>query len=346
MKAVYMERHGGPEVLTYGEVQEPQVGPSDVRIRVRACALNRLDLYMRAGIRGTTINFDGPHVLGADVSGEIVGMGDSVIGLEIGMRVLVNPRGTCMQCSHCLAGTTEFCSRATMVGSKAFGGYAEYLIVPSTSVHQIPDTLDFVQAASLPTVFMPSWNILVRTAQLKSWETVLVPSASSGVGTAAIQVARNISGATVIASTSTEEKMKKALDIGANYVVNYRDENLGDRIKDLTNGKGVDVVIDHVGTDLWNAVNKSLALGARYGICGVTSGYRAELQMGAMFTRYLTMFGVFMGRPEDLRQIIHYAGIGSLQGIIHATYPLEDARKAHEDMEALNFFGKLVLTVE
>ena len=345
MKAVYLEEHGGPEVLNYGEVEDPTMHPSEVRIRVKACALNRLDLYMRAGLRGTTIDFNGPHVLGTDVSGQIVEVGTDVKNLRKDMRVLVNPRLTCMQCHHCLSGKTEFCPKSSMVGSSKFGGYAEFLVVPSSSVFPIPDHLDFVQAASLPTVFMPSWNILVRTAQLKPWETALVPSASSGVGTAAIQVAKNICGSTVIATTSTKEKISKALNIGADHAINYRDEDLAQRIKEITGGMGVDVVIDHVGTDLWNAVNRSLAIGARYGICGVTSGYRAELQMGAMFTRYLTMFGVFMGRAEDLRQIIFHAGKGDIEGVISNTYPLEDARKAHEDMENLNFFGKLVLTI-
>ena len=345
MKAVYLEQHGGPEVLTYGEVEDQPMGASEVRIKVRACALNRLDLYTRAGLRGTTINFDGPHVLGADVSGEIVEVGSDVKNLSENMRVLVNPRVTCMQCRYCLSGKTEFCTRSSMVGSSKFGGYAEFIVVSASSVIPIPDVLDFVQAASLPTVFMPSWNILVRTAQLQPWEFALVPSASSGVGTAAIQVAKNICGSKVIATTSTDEKASKALDIGADYALNYREDNLAEKIKEITQGAGIDVVIDHVGTDLWNAVNRSLAVGARYGICGVTSGYRAELQMGAMFTRYLTMFGVFMGRPEDLRQIIFHAGEGNIRGIISNTYPLEDARKAHEDMEKLNFFGKLVLTL-
>ena len=346
MKAVYIERHGGPDVLQYGEVDDPKIGSGEVLVEVKACALNRLDLYTRAGLRGTKINFKGPHVLGSDVSGVIIETGNSVVGLEVGMRVLVNPRITCMQCNQCLTDRSELCLNSSMVGSKLQGGYAVRLAVPSTSVFKIPDSLGFAEAASLPTVFMPSWNILVRTAKLKAWETVLVPSASSGVGTAAIQVARNISRATVIATTSTKEKMDKAIDIGAHYVVNYREEDLETRIKEITDGEGVNVVIDHVGTELWNSVNRSLSLGARYGICGVTSGYRAELQMGAMFTRYLTMFGVFMGRPEDLLQTIHHAGKGTIRGIIDSVYSLEEARKAHETMEKLNFFGKLILTTD
>jgi NADPH:quinone reductase-like Zn-dependent oxidoreductase len=233
-----------------------------------------------------------------------------------------------------------------MIGSAIRGGYAEYVVVPATNAFPIPDALTHVQAASLPTVFMPSWNILIRRSQLKPWETALVPSASSGVGTAAIQVAKNIAKSTVIATTSTAGKAEKAAALGSDHVINYKLEDVSERLKEITQGRGVDVVIDHVGTDIWNAANRRLATGARYGICGVTSGYKAELQMGAMFTRHLTMFGVFMGRSEDLEQIIYHAGQGTIKGVVDSEYPLQDVRKAHEDMEGLDFFGKLVITVD
>ena len=187
---------------------------------------------------------------------------------------------------------------------------------------------------------------MIRRSNLKPWETALVPSASSGVGTAAIQVAKNVAKSTVITTTSTPEKANKASALGADHVINYKSEDVSARLKEITGGKGVDVVIDHVGTDIWNAANRRLAKGARYGICGVTSGYKAELQMGAMFTNHLTMFGVFMGRSEDLEQIIYHAGQGNIKGVVDSEYSLEDARKAHEDMEGLDFFGKLVLTVD
>ena len=185
----------------------------------------------------------------------------------------------------------------------------------------------------------------MRRASLKPWETLLIPSASSGVGTAGIQVARNVIGARVIATTSTEEKVRKARELGADEVINYHQEDVAERVKELTGGRGVDVILDHVGTDFWPAATASLAPGGRHGICGVSSGYKVELQMGLMFLKHETVFGVFMGRNEDLRQIIEMAAKGVIKGIIHQTYPLEDTAKAHETMEGLNFFGKLVLTV-
>jgi NADPH:quinone reductase-like Zn-dependent oxidoreductase len=186
---------------------------------------------------------------------------------------------------------------------------------------------------------------LLRRAALKPWETALIVSASSGVGTAAIQVAKKVVGARVIATTSSEEKARRARELGADEVVNYKTEDVAERVKALTGGRGVDVVVDHVGADAWPYATVALAAGGRYGICGVTSGYKVELQMGMMFLRHQTVFGVFMGRNGDLRQIVELAGRGVIKGIVHATYPLQEAHKAHEEMEKLDFFGKLVLTV-
>ncbi len=345
MKAVYITEHGGTDVLTYGQIPEPEVGPNDVKVRVRACALNRLDVYTRQGARGTRIRFDGPHVLGGDVAGDVVEVGSEVRRVGVGERVVVNPRITCSQCRFCLAGEEELCVSAGMLGSTLSGGYAEYVSVPAVNVEPIPDALSYVQAASLPTVFLPCWTILVRKARLEAWETALIPSASSGVGTAGIQVAKNVIGARVITTTSSEEKAQKARELGADEVINYTNEDVAERVREITDGKGVNVVLDHVGADFYPAAIRSLGMGGRYGICGVTSGYRAELQMGLMFLRYHTIFGVFMGRKEDLRQIVEFAGRGIIRGVVHETFPLEDAAGAHEMMEGRNFFGKLVLTV-
>lgn len=345
MKAVYITQHGGTEVLTYGDLPEPAIGPNDVKIRVRACAINRLDLFTRAGVRGTRLRFSGPHILGGDVAGDVVEVGPEVTRVKPGDRVVVDPRLVCGQCQYCVAGQDELCLRPGMLGSTVSGGYAEYVSVPATNTVPLPDSLSYEQAASLPTVFMPCWSILVRRAALKPWETALVLSASSGVGTAAIQVARNVLGARVIATTSTDEKAQKARELGAHEVILYTREDIAERVKQLTGGRGVDVVVDHVGAEFWPAASAALAPGGRYGICGVTTGYKVELQMGLLFLRNQMVFGVFMGRREDLREIVEIAGRGVIRGVIHQTFPLKEAASAHEVMESRNFFGKLVLTV-
>ena len=345
MKAVYITEHGGTEVLTYGDRPEPDPGPNEVKVSVKAAGINRLDLFTRLGVRGTRLPLQEPHVLGGDAAGEVVEVGSEVSNIRASDRVVVNPRLLCGECRYCVAGEDELCVNPGMLGSTVNGSYAEYINVPAANAHVLPDSMSYGEAAALPTVFMPCWSILLRRAALKPWETVLILSASSGVGTAAIQVAKNVVGARVIATTSSDEKARKARELGADEVIDYTSEKVDERVEELTDGRGVDVVVDHVGAEFWPAASASLAPGGRYGICGVTSGYKAELQMGLMFLKNLTVMGVFMGRNSDLRQIVDLAGRGRIRGIIHETFPLEDAARAHETMEGRSFFGKLVLTV-
>ncbi len=345
MKAVYIKDQGKVDVLTYGDLPEPVIGPTEIKVRVRACALNRLDVFTRLGVRGTRRDLTEAQILGSDIAGDVVEVGDMVTSVKEGDRVVLNPRVTCGQCRFCLSGDDEFCPSYGMLGSTVNGGYAEYVKAPGVNACILSDSLAYEEAAALPTVFIPSWAILLRRAKLRPWETVLVLSASSGVGTAAIQVAKHVIGARVIATTSTPEKAQKAKELGADEVILYNNEDVAERVKELTGRRGVDVVVDHVGADFWEQAYASLAPGGRYGICGVTTGYKAQLHMGIMFTKQLTVFGVFMGKKEDLRQIVELAGCGIIKGVVHQTFPLEEARKAHEVMESQNFFGKLILVL-
>jgi NADPH:quinone reductase-like Zn-dependent oxidoreductase len=200
MKAVYIEEHGGPEVLHFGTRPEPEVGPHDVKVRVRAAALNRLDTYVRAGVRGQRRQFPPPIILGGDASGEVVEVGNLVNNLSPGQRVVINPRMSCGVCPHCLAGEDDLCPDSRFLGAHVNGSYAEFVAVPAVNVHPINDNISFEAAAALPTVYLPIWNLLMRKAHLRAWEQVLVLSASAGVGTAAIQVAKDVIGAQVIAT--------------------------------------------------------------------------------------------------------------------------------------------------
>ena len=344
MKAVYIEAHGGPEVLKHGERPDPVIEPDEVKVRVRASALNRLDLYTRAGARGMRKEFPPPLILGGDAAGDIVEVGSQVRGHALGDRVVVNPKTTCGQCSQCLAGEDDLCSSAKMLGSAVDGSYAEYLKVPAINVHTIADHVSYEAAAAVPTVYLPMWNMLIRRARLKPWETVLVLSASAGVGTAAIQVAKRVVGARVIATTSTEEKAAKAMELGADEVIIYTNEDVTKRARELTGGQGVDVVVDHVGAEFFQPAYNALRTGGRYGNCGITTGYRAELHLGQTFTRHLSVFGVYMGTKEDMRQIVETLNRGKIAPAIHQVLPLESAADAHRTMEGRSFFGKLVLT--
>ena len=344
MQAVYIESHGGPEVLTYGERPDPQVGAGEVKLKVKATALNRLDLYTREGGRGLQREFPPPLILGGDCAGEIAEVGAGVNGLKEGDRVVVNPRLSCQQCPACLAGQDDLCRRSQFLGSAIDGSYAEYLSVPAANVHAISDQVTFEQAAALPTTYLPVWNMLVRRLQLKPWQTVLVLSASAGVGTAAIQTAKDVIGARVIATTSTPEKAAKAKELGADEVINYNEEDIRQRVRELTSGAGVDCVVDHVGGDFFAPAFASLRPGGRYGICGATTGLRTELHLGLLFSQQKEVYGVYMGTKEDMREIAEMLNRGVIRPVVDRTFALPDAANAHRTMEATSFFGKLVLT--
>jgi NADPH:quinone reductase-like Zn-dependent oxidoreductase len=344
MKAVYIEAHGGTEVLTLGERPEPAVQPGEVKLRVRATALNRLDLYTREGGRGLQREFPPPLILGGDCAGEIVEVGAGVNGFKAGDRMVVNPRLSCQQCAPCLAGQDDQCRRSQFLGSALDGSYAEYLSIPAANAHLISDNVTYEQAAALPTTYLPVWNMLVRRLQLKPWQTVLVLSASAGVGTAAIQVARDVIGARIIATTSTPEKAAKAKELGADEVINYKEEDIRERVRELTGGAGVDCVVDHVGADFFGPAFASLRTGGRYGICGATTGLRTELHLGLLFSQQKEIYGVYMGTKEDMREIVEMLNRGAVRPVVDRTFPLAEAAAAHQAMEATSFFGKLVLT--
>ena len=344
MQAVYIEAHGGPEVLTYGERPEPQVQADEVKIKVRATALNRLDLYTRDGGRGLEREFPPPLILGGDCAGEIVECGDGVAGLKTGDRVVINPRLSCMQCAPCLAGQDDLCRRSQFLGSAIDGSYAEFISIPASNAHLLSDSVSFEQAAAAPTTYLPMWNMLVRRLQLKPWQTVLVLSASAGVGTAAIQLTKDVIGAKVIATTSSPEKADKALELGADVVINYQEENIRERVREITGGAGVDCVVDHVGADFFAPAFVSLRTGGRYGICGATTGLRTELHLGLLFSQQKEIYGVYMGTKEDMREIVEMLNRGAVRPVVDRTFALSEAAAAHQAMEETSFFGKLILT--
>ena len=334
MKAVYIRRHGDPSVLEYGDVEDPTPSAGQVIVRVRAASINRLDLYTRAGIRGTKQPDDRfPLVLGGDSAGDVVEVGSGVSDLRVGDRVVINP----------LLSNDPY---PRMIGTHEQGSYAEMVAVPAANVVRIPDTVTYVQAASLPTVFLPTWSIVVREGQLRPHETALVLSASSGVGTAAIQIIKGVVGATCIAVTSSDEKVRKSRELGADHTINYKTEALAERVKEITGGKGVDLVVDSSGALFFEDAYASLARGGRYGTCGVTSGYESQIHLGQLFSKELKVFGVFMGTTDELRQIVEAAGQGQIQGAIHRTLPLQEVGAAHEEMERSEHFGKFVVTVD
>ena len=272
-----------------------------------------------------------PWVLGGDCAGTVAALGDGAAGVTLGDRVAVNP---------CLS--TQPVPR--MLGSATQGAYAELVSVPAQNLVPIPDSLSFEQAASLPTVFLPAWNIIVQIGHLQASETALVLSASSGVGTAAVQVIKRIVGARCIAATGSPEKARAALELGADAAIDYEREDLAVRLRDLA-PRGVDLVVDPSGARFFADAFGALGRNGRYGICGVTSGYEAGIHLGQLFAKQLRVFGVFMGTTGQLAEIVRAAADGHVRGVIHRSLPLEEARAAHEEMERGQHFGKFVLTV-
>ncbi len=333
MKAVFIREHGDPSVIEYGDMPEPTAAAGEVVIRVRACALNRLDLYTRAGLRGTKVPPERlPRILGGDCVGDVVEIGDDVEELSIGQRVLVNPL-----CANQPS--------AVMLGTHRQGSNAEYVAVPADNAIPLPDSISDEQAAAMPTVYLPTWNIIMSKGRLQANETAMVLSSSSGIGTAAIQLIKGVAGAACIAVTSTGEKIRKSREIGADYAINYVTENLANRVKDITGGRGVNLVVDSTGAALFGAAYASLARGGRYGICGVTAGYESPLHLGQLFSKELKVFGVYMGSNDDLRQIVGAAEAGKISSSIHRVVPLEEAASAHAEMERSEHFGKFIIAV-
>ena len=334
MKAAFIERHGGPEAVRFGELPDPAPTQGEILLRVKAASMNRLDLYTRAGLRGAQAS-DGafPHVLGGDCAGVVERLGEGAEGVAEGDRVVVNP-------------LLSLTPAPQMLGTSKQGSHAELVAVPAANAVRLPENVSFEQAAALPTVFLPAWAALIEEAQLQHDETALIISASSGVGTAAIQVVKGVAGARCVAATSTGPKARAARELGADYAINYEAEDLAARVREITYGQGVDVVLDPTGARLFDAAFASLRPGGRYGVCGVTSGYRAELHLGQLFSKRLRLFGVYMGPTKLLEQIVRAVSRGLVRPAVHKTLLLSDARAAHEEMERADHFGKFVLTVE
>ncbi len=344
MKATYIERQGGPEVLTYGDLPDPSPGPGEVVIRVRATALNHLDVFARAGRNGIILD-KFPHVLGCDLSGEAAELGAEVEGLRVGERVMVDYSLPCAKCRPCISGQDQLCEIGGSIGISVDGGYAQYVVVPAQNAHTIPDDMDFDEAAAIPLVYKTAWHCLITRCGMQAGEDVLVMAAGSGVGSAAIRLAKLV-GARVITTASTEEKLAKARALGADETINYVENPTYSRtVREMTGGKGVDLVFDSIGASVWDENFKSLKPGGRLVNCGVTGGHRAPLRIGRMFTEQVTLMGASTGNRADFAKVAGLVRRGEVRGIVSRTFPLEDAAEAHRAMEGRDVFGKLVLVV-
>src|SRR5437879_7609398 len=274
MKAVRIHKFGGPEVLTYEDVPDAQPRKDQVLVRVRACSLNHLDVWVRKGLPGVKL----PHILGSDVAGEVVEAGEYVSGFKTGQRVLLAPMHYCGHCAKCVAGLQNQCREFTVLGNAVDGGNCELIAAPASNVIPIPDSLDFNQAASVPLVFLTAWHMLVGRAGIRPGQTVLVLGASSGVGIAAIQVAK-LFQCRVITTAGDEKKLAKGRELGADYGINHYQQKISEEVKKFTGKRGADIVFEHVGAATWDESVKSLRPGGKLVTCGATTGAEAKFDI-------------------------------------------------------------------
>lgn len=340
MKAVIFNQHGGPEVLQYYEAPDPSIKANEVLVEVKACALNHLDIWARGGLPGITIPL--PHILGNDIAGVVREVGALVSWVKTGDEVMLQPGVSCGHCVECLSGRDNLCREYDILGYRRHGGYAELVAAPAVNVIPKPTKLSWEEAAALPLVTVTSWHMLVTRASVQPGEDVMVHAAGSGVGSIGIQVAK-LRGARVIATASTEEKLEKAKELGADEVVNYTSDDWPKEVKRLTNKRGVDVVFEHTGAVTWPGSIASLKPNGRLVICGATSGFAAQTDLRQVFYRHITILGSFMGSKAELLEAMKFVENGQLRAVVDQTLPLAEARRAHELMEDRAQFGKLVL---
>ncbi len=341
MKAVVLRKHGGPEVLTVEDLPEPRAGAGEVRVRVAAVAMNHLDIWVRNGLPHLKLEY--PFRLGADVAGTVDELGPGVRGVGVGDEVVVNPGHSCGRCRDCLSGRDNLCRWFALMGEDISGGYCEQIVVPAQNVVAKPKTISFTDAAALPTTFLTAWQMLTRKAPVKPGDDVLVMAAGSGVGVAAVQIAK-LHGARVIATASTDEKLARARALGADETINHASQDLVAEVKRLTGKRGVDIIFEHVGAEVWPKLILSPARGGRIVTCGATSGWDARTDLRHVFFRQLEILGSTMGPKGDLFPILDHVGAGRLKPVVDRIMPLAEAQAAHRLLQDRAIFGKIVLT--
>lgn len=342
MKAVRFHENGGPDKLVYEEAPQPTIEENEVLVKVRACALNHLDIWARTGTRRADVPM--PHISGSDIAGEIAEAGKLVRDHAVSDKVLVAPGISCRVCDQCTNGWDSLCSKYKIIGYETQGGYAEYVAVPEENLLPIPDMLSFEEASSVPLVFLTAWHMLVTRAHLQPGETVLVWAGGSGVGSAAIQVAKLLA-ARVVATVGSDRKASKAKALGADLVVNHHSQDVPEEIKRFTHGSKVNVVFDHVGTATWEKSMRSMAPGGRLVNCGVTSGGKTEIDIRYIFVRQFSLLGSYMGGRGELIKVLKFFDDGRLKPVVDSVFPLAEAGKAQARMENSEHFGKIVLRI-
>jgi NADPH2:quinone reductase len=340
MKAVTFHEHGGPDVLRFEDVADPQPARGEVLIEVRATSVNHLDIFLRRGMPGVHVPL--PKIPGSDAAGIIRAVGPDVTTVAAGQRVTINPGISCGHCEFCAAGYGSQCVKFTIVGEHSNGAHAQFVVVPEHIVLPIPDSVSFEEAAAAPLVFVTAWSMMVSKGNIRPGEDILILGAGAGVGTAAIQIAK-LSGCRVFAAASTEEKLQRARQLGADVLINYKTTEFDRKIRELTNKRGVDAVIDYIGADTWVKSLRSARRGGRVLTCGATTGFAPQTDLRQIFFRQVQVIGSTMGSHREFLDVMKLIFSGKLKPVIDRVLPLHEAAKGHELVESRNVFGKIVL---
>ena len=325
MKAVRIHEDGGPEVLRYEDVEDPVPAEGEVLIRLRAASLNHIDLWVRQGLPSVPK----PRTLGADGAGEVASLGPGTDAFSEGDRVVINP---------------GLDNGARIVGEHLDGTHAEFVAVPVENVYPIPNGLSFEEAAAFPLVFETAYRMIVTKAQLVEGEWVLLWGIGSGVASAAFVIARAL-GARTIVTSSSSDKLERARELGADAAVNHAEDDVAAAVKEATEGKGADVVVEHVGEATWKTSLQTAGPNARIVVCGATSGPNPPAQLHRIWWKQLTIYGSTMGTKEDFEGAYELVARGVARPIVDRVFPLEEAAGAHEYLESGRQFGKVVLAI-
>ncbi len=341
MRAVRIHEHGGPERLLLEEVPAPAPGPDQARVRLSAAGLNHLDIWVRRGIPG--IRYPLPLIPGCDGAGVVAETGPAVSGFKPGDRVAVAPGVSCGACEACLSGRDNLCRDYGILGEHRDGTCAAEIVVSGRNLIPIPEALSFEEAAAVPLVFLTAWQMVVEKGGVRPGETAVILGAGSGVGSAAIQIAR-LHGARVIAVSGSAEKLSRARELGAEEGIDLSRSDLREEIRRLTAKRGADLIIEHVGKATWEQSVSGLARGGRLVTCGATSGADVALNLRQVFFKNLSILGSTMGSRASLFTIFRHLEAGRLRPVVDRVLPLDRIREAHRLLEERSVFGKIVLT--
>lgn len=343
MKTIQFDQHGNtPEVLKLVEVSDPKPGLNEVLVDLKAAGLNHLDIWVRNGLPGVKLGL--PRIPGSDGAGVVAEVGAGVTHVKRGDRVILSPGMGCGVCDKCTGGWDSLCDQYHLLGLQVDGTYCERIVVAARRVIQVSDRLSFAEWAASPLVFLTAWHMLHTHGGLKSTDRVLVHAAGSGIGQAAIQLAR-LAGAEVITTVGSEEKAVKAAALGVAAVINYKKTPFGQAVLDATGGKGVDLLFEHIGPETWTENLKCLAKGGRMVTCGATSGPQIQMDLRFLYMRQFTIKGSYMGSHAELLEVVRLLEAGKVKPVMDSEFPLERARDAQARMESRANFGKIVLTI-